>query len=297
MSLSLASSGGQAPLVWSAGGLPSGLTVNTSTGTISGTPGTAGSYPVIVKVTDQRGTSASVSFTWTVTSPPAPSSSLYDGVVLADNPLGYWRLGETGGPTAADSSGNGWHGAYLGAPVFGRTGALTRNPDTSVSLTGTNAGVSAPDRHDFVGTAPFSVEAWVRPQNLGASSDYKTIVRKYGSGGGYWFWVNSIEGFGFQRMSSTGSSKVAAGPSTTGVWLHLVATFDGAALRLYVNGAPRGSAGSAFALSDTTATVDIGIHNSLPGNSMNGDLDDVAIYGTALSAARVAAHYQKGLNG
>ncbi len=35
----------------------------------------------------------------------------YSTVVLAKGPAGYWRLGETGGTTAADTSGNGADGA------------------------------------------------------------------------------------------------------------------------------------------------------------------------------------------
>jgi hypothetical protein len=44
--------GGQAPYTWSASGLPGGLTMNPSTGVISGTPGAAGAYNFTVTVRD-----------------------------------------------------------------------------------------------------------------------------------------------------------------------------------------------------------------------------------------------------
>ena len=49
------------------GTLPPGLAINTSTGAITGTPTTAGSYSVTIKVTDNAGYSAQKSFTWTIT--------------------------------------------------------------------------------------------------------------------------------------------------------------------------------------------------------------------------------------
>jgi subtilase family serine protease len=53
-------------LTYSATGLPTGLSISSS-GLISGTPTTAGTYSVVVKATDTTGASGSASFTWTVT--------------------------------------------------------------------------------------------------------------------------------------------------------------------------------------------------------------------------------------
>src|SRR5215469_5428696 len=54
-------------LTYSATGLPAGLSINTSTGLISGTPTTAvTSAPVTVTATDGTGASGSASFTWTI---------------------------------------------------------------------------------------------------------------------------------------------------------------------------------------------------------------------------------------
>jgi len=54
-------------LAYSATGLPPGMSINASTGLISGTPTATGSYAVTVTVTDSAGATGSAAFTWTVT--------------------------------------------------------------------------------------------------------------------------------------------------------------------------------------------------------------------------------------
>ncbi len=61
-------SGSGQTLTYSATGLPAGLSINSSSGVISGTPTTSGTYGVTVKATDTTGASGSASFTWTVSS-------------------------------------------------------------------------------------------------------------------------------------------------------------------------------------------------------------------------------------
>jgi len=53
-------------LTYSATGLPTGLSINSSTGLISGTASTAGTFSVTVKATDTTNASGTASFTWTV---------------------------------------------------------------------------------------------------------------------------------------------------------------------------------------------------------------------------------------
>jgi Zn-dependent metalloprotease len=66
VNLPLSASGGTAPYTWSATGLPAGLSINASSGVISGTATTAGSSNVTVTATDSASHSGSASFSWTV---------------------------------------------------------------------------------------------------------------------------------------------------------------------------------------------------------------------------------------
>jgi hypothetical protein len=69
---SLTSSGGKPPITWGATGLPAGLTIDTSTGAISGTTSANGSSAVTVSVTDAFGVIVSVSFTISPKNNPNP---------------------------------------------------------------------------------------------------------------------------------------------------------------------------------------------------------------------------------
>lgn len=65
VSLQLSASGGTSPYTWTASGLPTGLSISSS-GLISGTASTAGSYSVTATVTDSTGATGSATFGWTV---------------------------------------------------------------------------------------------------------------------------------------------------------------------------------------------------------------------------------------
>jgi hypothetical protein len=63
--LHLSASGGTAPYTWTATGLPTGLSISSS-GLISGTPTTRGTFTVTAQATDSVGASGSTTFTWSI---------------------------------------------------------------------------------------------------------------------------------------------------------------------------------------------------------------------------------------
>ncbi len=72
-------SGGTTPYTWSATGLPAGLSINSSTGTISGTPTAAGTSTVVVKVTDAMTATSTQTYSVTVTAPTAGCPATING--------------------------------------------------------------------------------------------------------------------------------------------------------------------------------------------------------------------------
>ena len=81
-----ATSSGGNPLTYSATGLPDGLSINSSTGLISGTPATARLYSPTVTASDTTGASGSATFSWNVNPPPYPNGTVggYHSLCLDD---------------------------------------------------------------------------------------------------------------------------------------------------------------------------------------------------------------------
>ncbi len=71
-------------LTWRVSGLPKGLSVNSSTGMVTGTPSAAGSYRVTARVHDAIGLSARMAFSWQVNKVSGKPITGFAGKCLAD---------------------------------------------------------------------------------------------------------------------------------------------------------------------------------------------------------------------
>jgi subtilase family serine protease len=102
-------------LTYSATGLPTGLSINASTGLITGTAGTAGTYNVSVTVKDGTGASGSTSFTWTVSTTGGGCSAPGNKVGNGGFESGTAPWTTTAGVINANGSGETSHaGTYFG---------------------------------------------------------------------------------------------------------------------------------------------------------------------------------------
>jgi hypothetical protein len=126
------------PTSFNATGLPPGLTVNTGTGLISGTPTTAGTYTVTISATNAGGT-GSATLTITIVIPPPPvitSATTANGFVGV--PFSY-QITATNNPTSFDAV-----GLPPGLSVNTSTGLISGTPTTAgtytVTISATNAG-------------------------------------------------------------------------------------------------------------------------------------------------------------
>jgi large repetitive protein len=143
------------PLTYSVTGLPPGLTVDPTTGVISGSVSAAGSFTVTATVSDGRGGSASTQFNWSVADPEpvigsisAPiassgSSVIYTAPVVGPAAVEYqWNFGDGSGDSGFLSSPTTSHTfAAPGAYVVTLT---VQNADGSAAATQFLQGVSVP---------------------------------------------------------------------------------------------------------------------------------------------------------
>ncbi len=142
-------SGGETPYKWSAPGLPAGLTINPSNGSISGSITKPGNYSFSVDVTDSEPVSASTNVTLfvlgigTTSLPDATNNIGYSQTLAAigGNPPPYtWSLTGTL-PPGLSLSGS---GVLSGTPILTGSPTTTQTFSFSVSLTAGGVTVSTP---------------------------------------------------------------------------------------------------------------------------------------------------------
>jgi hypothetical protein len=251
--------------------------------------------------------------------PTAP----YPVAVLNDHPLDYFRLDESpdngtgnNGLPAYDYAGGlnaSYTNALIAQPNSGydsqftpqtdpaETGALFGYLDNSDSFAGnvssflnfaTNNGASA----------AFSVEAWVDGVT-GQPSGAGIVALGYGNGGEQFVLDAGAPGsdYRFFVRNAAGTATLANGTNAPNdaLWHHVVGVCDQANghVYLYVDGLLTASGAMAVGsgLLNWSAPLSIGSRQSGIGtpydSQFNGYLDDVAIYGYALSPAQVLAHY------
>jgi Concanavalin A-like lectin/glucanases superfamily len=219
----------------------------------------------------------------------------YRDVVMDTSGLqSYWRLGEPLGGVAFDTKGPS-NGSYTGPPDLGQTGALTAPGDLAPSFDSVNDWADFGDVYDFTGTSQFSVEAWINRGTLRETS-FRWIVGKDTTNASREGWNLNLESnthtVRFERWSNNTMNMTESTTATVaGTWYHVVGTYDGATMRIYLNGVQQGSLASTQSQANTAFPLRVGAIGATGGGKFHGNIDEVAVYNTALTAAQVDQHY------
>jgi hypothetical protein len=205
-------------------------------------------------------------------SPPSPP-----GLVA-----GY-GFNEGGGNTTQDVSGNNLTGTIDGATWTsqGRFGQ-------ALTFDGVDDWVTVTDDNALDLTTALTVEAWVY---LTTASGVRDIVIKEGAGVDvYNLYARNFSGLPESNVFVGGSNWTAVGTDALPVntWTHVAGTYDGAAVRLYVNGVQVASTPQAGTFALSAGALRIG-GNSLWGEYFQGRIDEIRIYNRALTVAELQA--------
>jgi serine protease len=221
----------------------------------------------------------------------ASGGTTYPQAVTGDAPISYWRLDETSGTTAADSVGTN-PGTYSGGPTLGAAGLLASATDKATTFSGSNQSVKVTSSTALSPTNAVSVEAWIKPAAIPAAGAFASIATKAES---YSLQFNGPKlEFTIMQSGTRRRLQAPSGAIAVGTTYHVVGTYDGTTQRLYVNGAQVASAALTGAITANTNNFYIGSWNG-SSEFFKGTIDEVAVYPTALTAARVSNHYTTGI--
>jgi hypothetical protein len=218
----------------------------------------------------------------------------YRDVVLADSPAAYWRLGEAqASSSAADEAASPDAGTYANAPTLGQWGPLSGDSSRAVRFDGAGAFVDVPDAAKLKPGSASSLEAWVKTSAANGVIVDKPLVA--GSTVSYSLSVASGKAKVAVNLSGGAYSVTSTASVNDGNWHHLVGTFTGSTLALYVDGASAASSVSTSgSLQYSTSKLQIGRFDATAGTYLAGVVDEVALYPAALTATQIGAHYAAG---
>lgn len=218
--------------------------------------------------------------------PPPHVTSPYSGVILADTPIGYWSMETVSAYNEITSINN----TLIGAPTVnvGRWGNGWTLPNAA-TLIDLNAGAGYTD---FTANNTWSIEAWINTATT--SGTYPTIWRRDGASKVVLLRLNA----GRIEFYLNGTVVYSTARYDDGAWHHVVISINGLGAglaKLYVDNINTNSTTSP----DIGALGVVGNRHAIGAQGGGGplteqwigQLDEVAIYNYALTAAQVAAHY------
>lgn len=221
--------------------------------------------------------------------PVTPVYYGYDAQVIADAPVGYWRLAAPTGQIITDSSTAGRNAFLTGNVALGQSGPIF-DGSTSALFDGVTGLARVPGYDPLSGLTAFSMEGWVN-HNSAAWAATIDLFLSMGTVGHY-LAVSSGTVVTSTRISGVQRTSTGVAINTTG-WHHIVQTWtSGDSIRLYVDGVLAATSAVFSGTLDAGTAVYIGIFE--PGTASNrfaGLISRCALYNYALSPTTIATHY------
>jgi len=273
-----------------------------------GASGTVTNNGTNVTYTPSTGFSGSDNFTYTVSdgnggfdtatvnvTVNGPSSTFYRDAVLALNPVGYWRLGETSGTVANDETGN-FDGTYAGGATLGQVGAITSDNNTAVGLDGSDDYVNIDGYQGVTGTGARTISAWIKADT---AVDSLPIVAWGLDATGQKWTFRLDHPSGVLRVENEGGRILGTTVLADGQWHNVVVTWandgtpDISDAKLYVDGSLETISTSNPNAVNTGVGSDVRIGRAVLDHYAASDIDEVAIFGFALTGTQISDLYSQ----
>lgn len=224
----LGTTGGTAPVSWSvaAGSLPPGLSLNTATGDISGTPTTPGSYSFTIRATDANASFAQTAFSMTVAAYPTLSGTLPEGYIGAAYSAKYSAAGGHAPLTYSVFAGSLPAGLSLNTSDGTVSGTPTATGASTFTLRATDARGNTVDRAGTVTiyALPSISGAYASPVDAGVAYNSTAVTATGGKPSLSWSLAGGTLPPGLSLNGTTGA--LTGTPTTAGTYSFTVRVTD-----------------------------------------------------------------------
>ena len=203
----------------------------------------------------------------------------------------WWTFDEQADfPVAYDHSGNRLGGILRGSARTNSPSGKALRPQGGCVTVATDGKLSPP--------AGFTVCCWVRTDRSAQDETYILNRMHLGNDSGYQIGLSG--GKPFFRLPQTSKSHLltATGFLPTGRWVHLAATYDGKAMRLFLDGQESGVLSRYGKVNSNSATLTIGNYAEGPlyaATAFYGLIDEMKFYHLALGPDEIASQVAAGL--
>jgi hypothetical protein len=238
------------------------------------------------------------------------AGSRYRAAILAAGPLVYWRMGiKAGASVVPDETGGGNNLLLQGSGhELGYAGAIEADDDTAIGFDGARSYAVATNARglDFAGGAPFTLECWALHQAVDGGSYFPTLLGNIegvpaASRNGYLLYTvpqpanaGTKGETAFEYATDSGARAVFGPLVPTGTWGYFVAVHDGSSMTLYVDGTVTQMVQQIGSLATRLSPLAVGRAPNTAGGYWSGAIDEVAIYGKALTLPEILEHRELG---
>ncbi|HET6252086.1 MAG TPA: LamG-like jellyroll fold domain-containing protein [Tepidisphaeraceae bacterium] len=231
--------------------------------------------------------------------PNIAQASSYSAAVSANSPVSYYRLEETSGTSAADLGSANIAGTYTGNYTQGQAGIPggdTTDNAAAFNTNGTYTGYVGVPSYTAITNYPVTIEAFIKTSTANGSDatpEIAGIASTTDSASNLCIDLQSgVAGLKFRNDAAqnliTGGGNIA-----NGSWHQVVGVFDSATQReLYVDGTLANSSTISTTFPTGINTFGIGtLDRATPADYINGTIDEVSVYNTALTAAQIHTQF------